>query len=215
MGKYKLVIAKAIGGDEVRSVEFQEKIQEEAKTKIYKMLLKETSNFNDGEYTGRLFRKNDILDDWEEVSGTPMIACKVESSKASLTVKRVVYGTEEQYLKRLLDIHGELHKLQMQYMVSLNSKNVISPLPVLSLDNEIVQIINTLHNDYDPEYLQSSVYPNVINNINNISSDIQNSFDSYAKSSHPDYYTSEIAKRIGEIQLVIQSIFSQLQIELE
>lgn len=213
MGTYKLVIANAIGGEELKTVEFEENIQEDAKARIYRILLTEAADFVDGEYTGRLLRKGILKSGWEEVNGAPLIACKVEAGNASLTVERVVYGKESQQLNRLLAIHAELGNLKKKYLACLNSKNVIPPLPVMEAVKEIIQIIETLHSDYDPEYLQAPIYPDVIDVFTKISSAIQGSYDSYAKSATPDYYTTEVAKQIGEIQLSIQSILGQLKMQ--
>lgn len=213
MGKYILVIKNAISGEEATPVEFGEKIQEEAKAKSYRLLLNEAAQYADGEYTGELYRKNVILSKWEEVNGAPMIACKVESGKAKLTVDRVVYGYERQHIKRLLQIHVELGKLQPNYLACLNSTNVLAPTPVLSFVDEIVQVVETLHTDYDPEYLQDTVYPNIVIVLKRIASSIKNSYDSYAGKTLADIYTTEIVKCIGEIQISIQEVLEPIQID--
>lgn len=213
MGKYKLVIKNAISGEEATPIEFEEKIQEEAKAKSYRILLNETAQYADGEYTGELYRKNAIMTKWEEVNGAPMIACKVESGKAKLTVDRVVYGYERQHIKRLLQIHVELGELQANYLACLNSTNVLAPTPVLSFVDEIVQIVETLHTDYNPEYLQDTIYPDVVIVLKGIASSIKNSYDSYAGKMHSDIYTTEIVKCIGEIQISIQEVLEPIQID--
>lgn len=167
----------------------------------------------DGEYTGLLFRKNVVKFRWEEVNGAPMIACKVESGKANLTVERIVYGKEHKLIQRLLQIHVELGQLQPQYMACLNSTNILVPTPVTSLVNEVAQIVETLHTDYNPGYLPYTVYIDVINVLKQIVSSIENSYDLYARTPSADDYTTEIGSDIGGTQIAIQTVLGPLNID--
>lgn len=213
MGRYKLIISEAISGEEKDSVMFDEKVQEESKAQSYRILLNEAANYADGEYIGQLYRRNNLKLKWEEVVGAPLIACQVKSGKASLTVERVVYGKEESLLKRLLDIHVTLGSLRADYLECLNSPKVLDPKVVLDLIEEVVTIIESLHSDYQPEYLTPSVYPEIVSVLKKISEAIKISYGAYANTPLSDNYTTEIAKRIGEIQLSIQSVLESLNID--
>ena len=99
MTKYKLEISNTITGQPMPAVEFEEKIQEEARAKSYKVLLDAADNYPDGEYAGMLYRKM-FIGGWQDVAA-PVISCVVSADKVALTVKRLRYNREESLLDDL------------------------------------------------------------------------------------------------------------------
>ena len=90
MAKYRLEISDANSGEVVDALNFEEAIEQDAKKRIYADLLGAAKDYCDGEYTGKLFRLNPTSGNWTEVSA-PVIACKVASGMAALTVAKVDY----------------------------------------------------------------------------------------------------------------------------
>ena len=90
MGKFKLVIKDVVSGEVVKEVEIDESIEQYAKDKAYDVLLAETNDLPDGEYTGELYRWMPNIEQWVEV-GAPVIACEVKDGEPTLTVDRIDY----------------------------------------------------------------------------------------------------------------------------
>ena len=88
MIKFKLVIKDSVSGEEVREVEIDEQIEAYAKDKSYDILLAETQDLHNGDYTGELYRWMPNIRQWNAVEA-PVIACNVKDGVSELIVKRV------------------------------------------------------------------------------------------------------------------------------
>lgn len=201
MTKYKLEISNAISGQTMPAVEFEEKIQEEAKAKSYKVLLDAADNYPDGEFVGVLYRKM-FIGGWQSVSA-PVISCVVSACKVTLTVKRPRYNREVSLLGDLKQHCNTLSSFIQQAAQSLLFSTPIDPAPAIKLMDDIKQTLSTLLNDYRPEYLDANLFNQIESQINNSQQTLQTSYVAYAHSTMPDNYTTTLTAELQKVQLLI------------
>lgn len=208
MAKYKIVIKNAITKAEMPIVEFEEKIEEEAKAKSYRLFLNNARSYPDGEYVAELYR-NMQLSNYEKVSA-PMISCIVNNGNSSLTVGRVVYGRESDLLNQLLELHKNLNIIRIDYAGCNTRPNPIQPKDIKEYSEKIKEIFHTLYFDYEPEYLEFNELNSINKKIDDCNSLLENAYKVYGNLSDNSDYTSTIAVKTGDLQLIIQSILEKL-----
>ncbi len=201
MTKYKLEIYNAVTGRPMPAVEFEEKIQEEAKAKSYKVLLDAADNYPEGEYVGMLYRKL-FIGGWQSVTA-PVISCVVSADKVALTVVRPHYNRENSLLGELKQYCDTFGLFQQQAAQALLFSTPIDPAPVIKLMDDTKQTLFTLLNDYLPEYLDASLYNQMESQINNSQHTLQTAYATYAHSSMPDDYTTTLTAELQKVQLLL------------
>ena len=211
MGKYKIEIKNAISGAGMPTVEFEEKIEEEAKAKSYRLFLNSAKSYPDGEYVAGLYRKNKLRSNYEKVSA-PMISCIVNDGESSLTVERVVYGRESDLLNQLIELHRSLNVIRIDYASCNKRPDPIQPKDIKVLSKKIKEIFHTLYSDYQPEYLGIDELDSIKKKIEDCNSLLENAYKAYGNLSDNSSYTSIIAVMAGDLQLIIQSILGKINL---
>lgn len=214
MTKYKIVICDPVSGDEKKTVEFEEQIQDEAKAREYKLFLDACRNLPDGEYTTTLLRMHSVLHTWSVVV-VPTLSCVVKDGESKLTVERVVYGKEHELLQELLGIHVSLRSIRIENTGFTHHANPIHPEAIKPYADKIIDIFTTLYSNYQPEYISKEELENIKKDVNDNYKVIENTFEVYGKTSDNSNYTSTVARVVGDIQLIIQSILGKLNITIE
>lgn len=202
MGKYKLDIGNAVTGKQLSPVEFEERIQEEAKAKSYRILLDAAINFADGEYIGKLFKQTPILHAWEEVPA-PVISCVVSSGNVVLTVQRVRYSRECDLIQSLHGICAHLNQLKQQFALSLLSSKPLPPTEALTVLAQTKNILEILFADYRPEYLDRSQLVDMKEKIIAASETIETAYKTYANSFFVQDYSTTVAAEVSSIQVML------------
>lgn len=201
MTKYKLEISNAISGQTMPAVEFEEKIQEEAKAKSYKVLLDAVDNYPDGEFVGVLYRKM-FIGGWQSVSA-PVISCVVSAGKVTLTVKRPRYNREVSLLGDLKQHCNTLSSFIQTAAQSLLFSTPIDPAPAIKLMDDIKQTLRTLLNDYRPEYLDANIYNQMESQIDNSQNALQTTYKAYAHTALSENYTTTLTAELQKVQLLL------------
>ena len=214
MTRYKIVICDLVSGEEKKTVEFEEQIQDEAKAREYKLFLEACRNLPDGEYTATMSRKHSLLPTWDEVTA-PTLSCVVIDGEPKLTVERVVYGKEQVLLQELLGVHSQLNLIRLKYAGCSHYANPIRPEAIKPFTDKIIELFSTLFLNYQPEYINNEELETIKKRVNDNYVVIENTFEVYGKTSDNSNYTSTVASVVGDLQLIIQSILRKLNIALE
>lgn len=199
MTNYKLEISNAVECTLVETFEFEERIQDEAKAKSYKVLLDKAEQYIDGEYTGTLFRKIFLLG-WRKVSA-PVISCKVVDGKAALTVNRVRYGREISIIDELNNLCNALQQEKNQVIANLHVS--VSPNNTNTILLKVKHNLKSLFTDYRPNYLDANLLSELESKIEDSRKNIQSSYAAYGHSSQIDIYTTSLAAEIGDVQVLL------------